>query len=301
MRETYRGPWYLLTGLVIGVAFGILYSWVLAPVQYVDTMPQNLRSDFKAQYRALIAAAYAATGDLERARARLDLLEDEDIILVLSLQAQEAITAGRPEAEIHALSLLSVALKQEPAAVTTLPPSSTPTLLPPSETPIQTPTPTLEITSENTESASNLSTSNLTRTATITPKATFTPTASFTPLPTRTPTATPGSAYILNEQALMCELSLLHPLLQVYAEDAAGNPVPGVEFVVTWGADEEHFFTGLKPEMGLGYADFIMLPETTYFLRMADGAALAELKSTECEGPDGLRTWGIWKLTFVQP
>jgi hypothetical protein len=301
MREQNRGPWYLLTGLVIGVAFGILYSWVISPVRYVDTMPKSLRPDFKDQYRALIAAAYAATGDLERARARLDLLADEDVSLIISLQAQDAIAAGHPEAEIRALSLLSVALKEGTSMITALPATSTMTPLPPSQTPTHTPSPTLENTIQPTDAATSLSTSRPARTSTITPRATYTPTASFTPLPTRTPTATPGSAYILEEQALICEIELAQPLVQVFAEDAAGNAVPGVEFVVTWGANEEHFFTGLKPEMGLGYADFVMTPGITYILRMADGVALAELKPTECEVSAGLRTWGIWKLTFVQP
>ena len=64
MNRDQRGPWYLLTGLVLGVALGLVYAWVLAPVKYVDTVPDMLREDYKAQYRALVAAAYMATGDL---------------------------------------------------------------------------------------------------------------------------------------------------------------------------------------------------------------------------------------------
>ena len=71
-----RGPWYLLTGLIIGVVFGVLYAWLVSPVEYVDTPPASLRADFKDQYRVMIAAAYMANGDLLRARARLDLLQD---------------------------------------------------------------------------------------------------------------------------------------------------------------------------------------------------------------------------------
>ena len=189
------------------------------------------------------------------------------------------------------------------ASSSTRTPSATPTGPTPTLTPgaTNTPTPTLATTVEPTGALASPSASQPAKTATITPRATYTPTASFTPLPTRTPTATPGSAYILQEQALICEPGLSQPLVQVYAKDAADNPVPGVEFVVAWGTNEEHFFTGLKPEMGLGYADFVMTPGNTYILRMADGTDLAELKPTECEGADGLRSWGIWKLTFVQP
>jgi hypothetical protein len=64
-----RGPWYLLTGLGIGIAIGVWVGWSIAPVQYADTLPATLRSDFKDQYRYMIAASYSATGNLERARA----------------------------------------------------------------------------------------------------------------------------------------------------------------------------------------------------------------------------------------
>ncbi len=53
--------------------------------------------------------------------------------------------------------------------------------------------------------------------------------------------------------------------------DAAEQPVPSVELVVTWDGGEDHFFTGLKPELGLGYADFVMTPEVVYSIRLADG------------------------------
>jgi Tfp pilus assembly protein PilF len=83
-----RGPWYLLTGLVIGAVLGLLYAWVVRPVQYTNTAPNSLRADYKDQYRAIIAVAYLANGDLLRARARLELLQDPDLYRVLAEQAQ---------------------------------------------------------------------------------------------------------------------------------------------------------------------------------------------------------------------
>ena len=74
-----RGPWYLLTGLIIGIAFGLIYAWAISPVQYVDTNPSTLRSDFQTAYINVIAAAYVSTGDQFRTQARLSLLENPDI------------------------------------------------------------------------------------------------------------------------------------------------------------------------------------------------------------------------------
>lgn len=62
-----RGPWYLVTGLLLGLGVGLLLAWVILPVPYVASTPVSLRSDFKDEYRYLIASAYTATGNLERA------------------------------------------------------------------------------------------------------------------------------------------------------------------------------------------------------------------------------------------
>jgi len=45
------GHWYLLTGLLIGLALGLVYAWKISPVRYVDTDPAALRADFNDQLR----------------------------------------------------------------------------------------------------------------------------------------------------------------------------------------------------------------------------------------------------------
>ena len=88
--------------------------------------------------------------------------------------------------------------------------------------------------------------------------------------------------------------------MQTY--DAAGQGVPGVEAVVEWDGGESHFFTGLKPELGLGYADFAMTPGVVYTLRLAEGGqVIPNLRAGECEAQDGGRFWGSWLLVFTQP
>ncbi|MDD2696431.1 MAG: hypothetical protein PHD58_10960, partial [Anaerolineales bacterium] len=94
MSEERRGAWFLLTGLIIGAVLGLLYAWVVQPVQYTNTAPASLRADFKDRYRALIALAYSADGDLVRARARLELLEDDDSYRSLAEQAQRTLAEG---------------------------------------------------------------------------------------------------------------------------------------------------------------------------------------------------------------
>lgn len=104
--------WYLLTGLLIGILIGLVFTWLICPAVYEDTTPASLSDSYKAIYRGTIAQVYAATGDLERAVSRLALLEDEDIVFALGAQAQGALADGRG-VEAHALALLASAIQAD--------------------------------------------------------------------------------------------------------------------------------------------------------------------------------------------
>ncbi len=275
--EPRRGPWYLLTGLLIGLALGLLGAWVIAPVQYVDTAPASLRADFKDQYRSLIAFAYLASDDLGRAQSRLALLGDADPAGALNLQAQNALSIGDPNGSAYALARLADALRQSPVENNITP---TPTLLAP---------------------ATERPTSGATITPTRRPTVTFTPIFTLTPRPTRTPTPTVGAAFILDSQESLCEAGRLEGLLQIEIQNAAGQPVPGAEIVISWAAGEEHFYTGLKPELGNGYADFVMKPEVGYSLRLVSGGQpVSNLSAPLCQTSGGDTYYGGIRLLFKQ-
>lgn len=318
MREE-RGPWYLLTGFLIGVVLGVVYAWVISPVQYVDTSPASLRAGFKDQYRALIAAAYLANGDLARAEARLNLLGDGDIARALTEQAQRTMAEGNDPLQAQALGLLAVRLGQGPELVS---PEPSPTDQSPSPTvpavtalPAASGTPAEELTvspqetgdqAPETPGTPGAPTTGLPA-ATETPggptaTSTRTPLPTGTPLPTRTPTPTPGAPFVFQDSSFLCDQDLNQPLIQILAEDASGAGVPGVEIITSWSAGENSFFTGLKPELSPGYADFTMTPGEVYSVRLAAGGLpVTDLTPGECEAADGSRYWGSWLLVFSRP
>ncbi len=113
-RIDIRGPWYLLTGLVVGLLLGLAYAWQVQPVRYVDTPPASLEAGSKDQYRMMIAVAFAADNDLVRASERLKLLKDEDPFQALTGQAQRILAAEGSLEEARFLSALAVALEQNP-------------------------------------------------------------------------------------------------------------------------------------------------------------------------------------------
>jgi hypothetical protein len=301
-----RGPWYLLTGLVIGLAIGLVYAWVIRPVQFTNTFPSTLRADYKDRYRALIAAAYMADNNLVTARARLDLLQDQDLYGTLAEQAQRTLAEGKSPQEARALGLLAVALGQAPAKATAFSPA---TPGGPSVTVTAASTTPLPVNSLLTATVTSTVSSGAIFSLTIqTPtvrvlKTTQLPTATDTPLPTRTPVPTPAAPFVLASKEKVCDPNLSAPLIQVQAQNADGQAVPGVEVIVNWGTSEEnHFFTGLKPELGQGYADFTMTPGVVYTLRLAGGGQpIPDLAASECEATNGDRYWGSWLLLFGQP
>lgn len=66
---------FLIT-IVIGISIGLVYGWIVNPVEYVDTAPASLRMDYKTDYILMVAEAYKVEQDLDLAVRRLALLGD---------------------------------------------------------------------------------------------------------------------------------------------------------------------------------------------------------------------------------
>jgi hypothetical protein len=294
MNQDRRGSWYLLTGAVLGVAMGLVYSWVISPVRYVDAPPSALRADYKDDYRALVATAYLYSNDLVRAKDRLAQLKDDESALTLSMQAQRALAEGHPKEEIRALNTLAMALgggltpdtrniapMPEPSLSPSIDGAShLPLIINPTASPMV--TNAIEPTSRGTMNSSAMSTSQSTWTA--------------------IPSPNQGEPFVIQDRQLICNNNQKTPLIQVEVLDGTGQPVPSVEVVVLWDGGEDHFFTGLKPELGLGYADFTMKPEVIYSVYLADEEQIeTNLTAVECVADDDSRYWGSWYIIYTKP
>lgn len=286
----------LTLALLIGLGLGLVYSWFLSPVTYVDANPAILRADFKDQYRVVIAASYESTHDLARARARLELLGDPDPVGELSAQAQRMLGAGEPFEKVRPLARLATDLNQgfatlpTPTAFTVFnTPQGVPAALATEtqtseiETIAETPTPFPTILFEQTP---------------ITPAAAET----IAPRPTFTPTSGPGASFALVGQETICTPGSQSGLLQFMLMDSSRRQVAGIEIIVTWNQGEDRFFTGFKPELGNGYADFVMQPDTVYSIRVVEGGTFVpNVITPACADPNGVNYPGGLLLTFQQP
>jgi len=75
--------------------------------------------------------------------------------------------------------------------------------------------------------------------------------------------------------------------------------MPAVEVIVEWTGGRDHFFTGLKPELGLGYGDFEMAEGVTYSVSPApDGDLAGGLQTPICQDAEGEPYHGSWRLTY---
>lgn len=107
-----KPPLYLLTGLVLGLLVGLMLAWVIWPPSVAAVGPESLESNYKDQYRLMIALSYAASGDLGRAEARLTVLGDTDPVRALTAQAQQMLANNATQREARALAGLAADVEE---------------------------------------------------------------------------------------------------------------------------------------------------------------------------------------------
>ena len=226
----------VIVGLVVGLALGLLYTWVISPVKYVDTAPASLRADYRAEYLQMVARAFAVDQDIERARRRVTALGAGDPVETVKTFARQFGAAGGDPATLAALASLADALGLSPPT----PPRST---------------------------------STAAAQPTLAPSVI--PPATPRPLPTRAPTPTLVGTFQFAAQTVVCPSEADARLIQVNTLNAAGQPVSGVEMIVEWSGGLDHFFTGLKPEVSPGYGDYTMITGEVYTVYPANSPAAA--------------------------
>lgn len=265
-----RLTWIALAS-VVGLSLGLTYAWLVDPVEYYDADPADLRTDLREDYLSLVAMSYDLTGDLARAQARLTTLGEAGTPRVVASLADRLYWAGSDAEAVRALALLAHALgAQSEAAVAQLP-TNTPTV-PPAPTVTLTPT--------------------FTRTPLPTTPPTATPTATSTAMPTSEATPTPDvrPPYRVVERRQVCDDPGRAGIIQIYVQDVEGQGLPSVEVQVSWEGGRNRFFTGLKPEIDPGYADFQMSPGQVYDV-VVWGTQVGDVSTEGC--PSGSAGWRL--------
>jgi hypothetical protein len=228
-----RSPLFILTGLVLGLLAGLAIAWLIYPARVGVIGPVDLPNELREQYRVVTALAYASSGDVGRARARLDLLGPVDVVRQLTSQAQLALLDQDSQREARALAQLADALAGE------------------------------EPEGEGAQEADP-------------------------------PVLVDGAAFSISEQQLICA-DEGPPMLKLFFLDSEGVQRAGVELRLSGGETTLEGFTGLRPELGAGYAEFELAPQVDYSLWVQGGDVLTGVRAVACEGTGN---WGTWLLTL---
>lgn len=286
-EERRQPPYYLLTGLLLGLAIGFILTMVILPVQYSNVPPETLNSTDKDRYRLMIAMAFQANQDLGRASARLGLLRDDDIAGQLIQQSRRSQTKSDAQVLLNLAQVI--------------------------QNPLAQPLVSSQSTDESPANEQGSSISSPTETMLPTENLDETLSATMTPQPTRqqsnvviqnspTPNISADLPFQLTENEIICNASYSESLIQVEVFDKEGEPLPDARIIVTWSTGQDTFFTGFYPEISLGYADFTMTPGLIYSVKVGNISELVtNLTASECTDDSENSFWGSIYLRFDAP
>ena len=108
-----RRVWFVIV-IVLGVALGLAFGWVINPAQYLETNLATLRPDYKTDYVLMVAEAYHAEGDLTAAARRLAVLGDIPPLEMVQQAIVFANQAGYTPLDVDLMLKLAQGLKTWP-------------------------------------------------------------------------------------------------------------------------------------------------------------------------------------------
>lgn len=275
--------WALLIGIIAGVAGGLYYAWILAPVREFDTTPRQLRASDKAQYAVAIALQFAYDSDLNVAVQRLiELNIGADPFQALADVACDLARGGYVDstAGLRAVARLKTFYQlqgKSGCADQLIPDVSVPSVV---DVVVPTATPTLP------------------------PPPSKTPLLEATPTPfgvVLVPTTRPRRIYQGRVVGTYCDLEL-SGIIEVYVQNFQGDPVRGERVRVRWDGGEDSFVTGLKPERGENYADFRMEAGKSYSIDMPtlSDPIPSPLVADACTTDNGQSAVTSYRVVFTQ-
>jgi hypothetical protein len=101
----------LVIALIAGVALGLVYGWVIAPVEYVDVTPDLLRQDYRVDFVLMAAEAYQSDFDAASAARRLALLGSDPPASLVTSAIEYASANKFTEEEMRMLQSLLTAMQ----------------------------------------------------------------------------------------------------------------------------------------------------------------------------------------------
>lgn len=97
--------------ILIGTGLGLLYGWVISPIEYIDTAPGTLRVDYRTDYVLMVAETFSSESDVDLAVRRLGLLGEAPPIELVESAITFAQKAGYTDNDLDLLQVLLNAIQ----------------------------------------------------------------------------------------------------------------------------------------------------------------------------------------------
>lgn len=101
----------ILISSILGIALGLIYGWVIEPVQFTDITPDALRSDYRTDYVLMVAEAFQTERSPEFAAKRLAILGSQSPAIIVEDALTLAQQSGYPAEDLTSMQELFIALE----------------------------------------------------------------------------------------------------------------------------------------------------------------------------------------------
>jgi hypothetical protein len=102
---------YFAIAILLGLSLGLYYGWELSPLQLVDTAPDILRQDYKADYVLMVAEIYQSEGNPEAALQRIAFFPETNPLAAIRDALEFGLDNGYTAEDLAVLNALNETLR----------------------------------------------------------------------------------------------------------------------------------------------------------------------------------------------
>jgi hypothetical protein len=106
-----RRIWFFLLTIIIGISAGLVYGWVINPLNHAVVTPRSLRMDYKTDYVLMVAENYYANQDASQAASELAFMGAKDTSSLVEQAVNYSTQIGYTTDDITRMDQLFIALK----------------------------------------------------------------------------------------------------------------------------------------------------------------------------------------------
>lgn len=277
-----------VVGLLLGLVGGLIYTWFVRPLQYVDTYPPMMSARYRQDWIRMAVWSYAQEDNWDRTQTRLLHLPTSEVAAMSAEILEHAAAQGQAAETLQRIARLATAYGATgPGIDVYADEGAGQGIAPPVGVTHPTPTAALVGRTPTTE-------------ATATPRPRPSPTAvagTSQGAGATVEAGVPLDSFTIVSQTLSCEPE---PYLAISLElsrtvEIRGREVqqqvglPMREIWLIWDGGADRAITGLRPRKGLGYADFTVEPGRVYnlYVDSPSGRPILTLQVEPCPPSEG--------------